>query len=95
MIVSLAKFNKRIKYMNLCILYKYFNKARHLSVACAMDIATTAKGIVRPDLLDYSDTTEHAFMCQATLCQILINPIPFYSISAQQNKKHTKKPPTP
>lgn len=58
-----------------------------------MDIAPTARDIVRPDLLDYSDTTEHAFMCQyLTLCQILINPIPFYSESAQENKKH-KKPP--
>lgn len=57
-----------------------------------MDIAPTAEGIVRPDLLDYSDTTEHALMCQATLCQILTNPTPFYSITAQQNKKPQKNP---
>lgn len=65
--LSLLKFDKHIKYVNLCVLYKYFNKACHLSVACAMGIAPTAEGIVRPDLLDYSDTTEHALMCQATL----------------------------
>lgn len=59
-----------------------------------MDIAPTAEGTVRPDLLDYSDTTEHALMCQATLCQILTNPTPFYSITAQQNKKPQKKPQT-
>lgn len=57
-----------------------------------MDTALTAEGIFRPDLLDYSDTNEHAFMCQATLWQILINLTPFYSVSAQQNKKTQKNP---
>lgn len=57
-----------------------------------MDIAPTAKGIVRPDLLDYSDNNEHAFMCQATLSDTY-QPISFYSISEQQTKKQKKPQP--
>lgn len=59
---------------------------------CATDIAPTADGSVRPDLPYYSDTTEHAFMCQATLCQILINSTPFNSVSAlQKNSPQTQQ----
>lgn len=63
-------------------------------MACATDIAPTAEGSVRPDLPYYSDTTEHAFMCQATICQILINSTPFYSVSALQKKQKQKNQPT-
>lgn len=60
-------------------------------MAFATDIAPTAKGIVRPNLPHYSDTMEHASMCQATICQILINSTPLYSVSALQ--KTTQNPP--
>lgn len=53
-------------------------------MACATDIAPTAEGSVRPNLPYYSDTTEHAFMRQATICQILSKSTPFYSVSVLQ-----------
>lgn len=60
-------------------------------MACATDIAPTAEGSVRPDVPYYSDTTEHAFMYQATICQILINSTPFYFVSALQKNQNQKK----
>lgn len=79
-----VKIQWNIKYVNLHVLYEYLNKVQYLSMVCATDIAPTAEGSVRPNLPYYSDTTERAFMCQATICQILVNSTPFYSASALQ-----------
>lgn len=90
-----VKIQYNIKYMNLHVLYEYLNKACYLLMAFATDIAPAAEGIVRPNLPYYSDTTEHASMCQATICQILINSTPFYPVSALQKTNPNHPPQNP